>query len=123
MRLMAVPVIALALVGVAACGGSAKPSASATTKPQLSASAACSDFSKWYLSTSGHLADASKLARLLIATSEAPSGQLYQDLSTLESDVITASKASGGLGQAEENMTVSAAYAVEQDCQSVNPAS
>lgn len=103
-----------------ACGGSpAKPSAPA--KPKISAAAACNDFDSWYKSTGGKVADAAKLAPLLLATSEAPSGQLYQDLSTLESDVITASKASSALGQAESTMTLEAAYAVAQDCQSINP--
>jgi hypothetical protein len=67
------------------------------------------------------MADMGKMADLLLAIGEAPSGQLYQDLNTLGSDVIAASKASGSVGQAEQGMTVSAAYAVEQDCQSVNP--
>jgi len=61
------------------------------------------------------------MAPLLVAISEAPSGKLHQDLNRLAKDVITASKATGSLKQAEEGMTVNAAYTVTQDCQSVNP--
>jgi hypothetical protein len=44
-------------------------------------------------------------------------------MNTLQSDVNTASAAStaGGLQAAEQGTTVNAAYAVEQDCESVNP--
>jgi hypothetical protein len=56
---------------------------------------------------------------LSIGTSEAPPGQLRRDLSMLESDVITGSKATGSLRQAMEQMTVKAARTVTQDCQAV----
>lgn len=67
------------------------------------------------------LTNTSKMALLLVAISEAPSGKLHQDLNTLGKDVITASKATSSLRQAEEGITANAAYTVTQDCQSVSP--
>jgi hypothetical protein len=121
--IIAAATVAAALLALTACASPAKSTAAPPAKPKISAAGACADFDSWYKSTGGKVANAAKLAPLLLATSEAPSGQLYQDLSTLESDVITASKATGSLGQAESTMTLEAAYAVAQDCQSVNPGS
>jgi hypothetical protein len=118
-----------AALTLAACGGSAKTAttpSSSSSKPKLSAAAACADFAKWaaQFPPGSSMANAAKVAPLLIATSEAPSGPLYQDLSTLEANVLTAAKATGSLGQAEENMVVVDAANVEnQDCASVNPGS
>jgi hypothetical protein len=116
-----------AAVTLAACGSSAKTAtAAASAKPKISAAAACADFAKWaaQFPPGTSMANAAKVAPLLLATSEAPSGPLYQDLSTLEANVLTAAKATGSLGQAEENMVVvDAANVQQQDCASVNPGS
>ena len=117
---------AVIILALAACGSavtSSHPASTAPASPKLSAATACADFRSWYLGTQPDLSDTAKMADLLLATASAPSGPLYQDLSTLESDVITTSKATGSLQQAEENATVLAASQVEQDCETVNPAS
>ena len=115
----------LALIASFGGSGSTAPTepASSSSAPHISAAAACGDFGSWIrqFGTNGKLADTSKMALLLIAISEAPSGKLHHDLNTLGKDVITASKATGSLGQAGEEITVNAAYTVTQDCQSVNP--
>jgi hypothetical protein len=117
--------VAAAGIALAGCGSSGKPAATSTAsaKPKISAATACSDFSHWYLSLDGHVGTTKNLSTLQNAVSAAPSGQLYQDLSTLESDVTTSAAASGSLQSAETDMTITAAAAVEQDCQAVNPAS
>jgi hypothetical protein len=105
--------------------GSTAPTApvSSSSAPHISAAAACGDFGSWIrqFGTDGTLADTSKMPLLLIAISQDPPGQLYRDLDTLGNDVITASEAAGRLGQAEEEMTVNAAYTATQDCRYVNP--
>ena len=70
----------------------------------------------------GHLGTTKNAATLKKAVSKAPSGLLYQDLSTLQSDVQTSAAQGGSLGQAREGITVDA-YAVEQYRLSVNPSS
>ena len=112
---------AMAALTITACGGSSGSTAATASSPHISASAACHDFATWYLSTGGDPGSGKNDAMLQKAVSEAPSGTLYQDMSTLQSDVQTTASQSGSLGQAEEGMTVSAAYAAGQDCQSVNP--
>jgi hypothetical protein len=111
------------LLAASACGGTAKPQATPAAH-QPSAASACRDFATWFLANSSNIIGGNG-ALLSRAVSEAPSGQLYQDMSTLQSDVTTAAAAStsNGLQSAEKGLTVSAAYGVEQDCQSVNPSS
>ena len=59
---------------------------------------------------------------LTSAVREAPSGHLYQAIGTLQSDVSTTTGAKGSSpATGEKTLTIEAAYAVEQDCQSVNP--
>ena len=121
-RTPALIVAGTALAALTACsGGTPKPAASPTQT--VSAATACAHFRHWYLAAQPHLADAAKTADLILAVTAAPSGQLYKDLSTLEANVLTASKATGSLGQAEDAMLVSDAAAVEQECAAVNPAS
>lgn len=121
-------ITAAALVGMAGLplagcgGGEATPQPTPSTH-QPSAASACRDFGSWVLANSSNILAGNKRSLLSQAVSEAPSGQLYQDMSTLQSDVNTASAASSDLQSAEKGMSVSAAYAVEQDCQSVNPSS
>jgi len=91
------------------------------SKPQLSVFVACHDFASWNQSNDGKFADLSKLGLLLTASASAPARLLHQDLSTLESDVTRASKASGNPQRAKEEMTLTAVYTVERDCYSVNP--
>jgi hypothetical protein len=112
------------LLAASACGGTAKPQATPAAH-QPSAASACRDFATWFLANSSSNIIGGNGALLSRAVSEAPSGQLYQDMSTLQSDVTTAAAAStsNGLQSAEKGLTVSAAYGVEQDCQSVNPSS
>jgi hypothetical protein len=112
---------ALAAIAVAACGGSSGSTAS-TSVPHLSAASACSTFASWRQQTQGNPTDWGKRVILLLATSQAPSGQLYADLFTLESYVIT-SHATGRTGQAYANLIPSATHTVARDCQSVNPGS
>jgi hypothetical protein len=112
---------ALAAITIAACGGrpgSAAPAASISVPP-ISAAAACSGFASWRKQTQGNPTDWDKRVILLLATSQAPSGRLFDDLFTLESDVIT-SHAAGSVGKAYENMIPSAVSTVARDCQSVN---
>ena len=112
---------ALAAIAIAACGGSSGSTAS-TSVPHLSAASACSTFASWRQQTQGNPTDWGKRVILLLATSQAPSGQLYADLFTLESYVIT-SHATGRTGQAYANLIPSATHTVARDCQSVNPGS
>ena len=113
---------ALAAITIAACGGSSGSTAPAASisVPPISAASACSDFASWRKQTQGNRTDWSKRTILLLATLQAPSGRLYDDLFTLESDVITA-HATGRVGKAYENLIPSAVSTVAQDCQSVNP--
>jgi hypothetical protein len=112
---------ALSAITIAACGGGSG-SAASSSAPHLSAASACSAFASWQKQTQGNPTDWSKRLILLRATSQAPSGQLYADLFTLESDVIT-SHATGRTGQAYANLIPSATNTVARDCQSVNPGS
>jgi hypothetical protein len=118
MRIVTAAASAVLVVAVAACGSS-KPA-----PPAHSAAAACRDFQNWYLAQpSGNLASGKDAGTLTNAVHEAPSGGLYSDMNTLQSDVDSTETAGSSLAQPEEDMTVSAAYQVEQDCQSVNPSS
>ena len=112
---------ALAAITIAACSGGSGGTASSSV-PHLSAASACSDFASWREQTQGNPTDWDKSAILLRASSRAPSGQLYADLFTLYSYVITA-HATGPTGQAYANLIPSAAYTVTRDCQSANPGS
>ena len=109
---------ALAVMLLATACGTAKPA-----PPAHSAAVACQDLAKWYLAQPGHnLASGKDAAMLLSAVTEAPSGTLYLDMSTVQSDVTSTETAGAGLAQPEEDLTVEAVYQAEQDCQSVNPA-
>jgi hypothetical protein len=126
---------AIAALGITACGGgsgSAAPpgpassgssSSPSSTVPLRSETAACREFRSWYqqFGSHGRLDNTGKMVILQIGISEAPPGQLRQDLSILGSDVIRGSKATGSLGQAKERKTVDAAHTVVQDCQAVTP--
>jgi hypothetical protein len=70
----------------------------------ISAAAACKDFQTWYLSLAGNIKTMNNFSTLNRAVSEAPSGQLYQGLSTLESNVRTAAATGGSLGTAERGL-------------------
>ena len=92
MRIAAgVNLTALAAITIAACGGSSG-SAASSSAPHLSAASACSAFASWQKQTQGNPTDWGKRVILLRATSQAPSGQLYADLFTLESDAIDVSR-------------------------------
>jgi hypothetical protein len=118
-------IAALVLSGCGGSGSAATTQATASPSHTLSAAGACADFQKWAQQFSDHskMADVTKMGMLLLAEGGAPSGQLYSDLNTLAADVITASKATGSLASAEELAVVNDATTVQQDCQSVNPAS
>jgi hypothetical protein len=117
-----------AVLTLAACGGGTTTTAS---KAEQATAAACSAFSKWvaqFPPGSTFMADPAKAALLMVAVAEAtPGGFLYQDLSNLESSVLTASKetgAPGSLDQAEDDLVVSVAANIKQtDCADVNPGS
>jgi hypothetical protein len=113
---------ALAAITIAACGGSSRSAApvpSISVLP-LSAAAACSGFASWRQQTQGNPTDWNKSAILVRATSQAPRGRLFDDMFTLESDVLT-SQATGSVGKAYENMIPSAVSTVTRDCRSMNP--
>lgn len=117
---------AAVLGSAAACSsGSARQAHSsapaAVAKPAISAAAACKDFARWYATTvSGtHLADNSALAK---AVSEAPSGQLYQDMSTVRQNLVYLATLSGGLQQATRTLVLEQIdNVVTSDCASINP--
>jgi len=125
---------AIATLVITACSGSSgstapaePPSSSSATLPSSpvplrSDVAACREFKSWYsqFAPQDRLDNTSKMVVLLIGMSEAPAGQLHQDLSALGSDVIKGSKATGSVGRAREQKTVNAAHTVAQDCQAVN---
>ena len=112
---------ALAAITIAACGGGSRSPAPAVSisVPPISAAAACSGFASWQKQTQGNPTDWNKMALLQFATSQAPRDQLFSDMFTLESDVITA-HAAGRVGQAYYNMIPSAIATVVRDCQSMN---
>lgn len=107
------PAGAIVAAALAGCGGGAL----AAHSPAHSAPHACSDFRNWYFSQGGDLLSGKDAALLGKAVSESPSGQLYVDLSTLQSDVQTGA----AYGAAGKTLILTAAYAVAQDCRSVNP--
>ena len=66
---------------------------------------------------------AAGLPLLKTAVASAPSGNLYEDMSTLLANVKTADAAKGtGLFTAERLITLEDAQQVQSDCSSVNPA-
>jgi hypothetical protein len=109
----------LAVTALAGCGSGSAPHVS---KPVISAASACKGFDNWFLAH-GQSKSATGIGELATAVSKAPSGQLYQDMSTLEANVRTAASTGGSLGTAEFGMVANDAEQVEQDCQSVNPGS
>jgi len=118
-KFMRITALSAALVAVsvplAACGGGAG-------KPAHSASQACKDFSKWWVTQGGNVLAGKDRTLLTEAVSEAPSGHLYRDMSTFRSDVSSASAAQGSsLATGEKLLTLEAGQAVASDCQSVNP--
>jgi len=60
-------------------------------------------------------------AALKRAVAEAPSGRLYRAMNTFRSDIQTAAAASGSPQTAEKDFALTAALAVADQCQSVNP--
>jgi hypothetical protein len=108
----------LALGPLAACGSSHP----APAKPKISSAAACKGFDTWFLAYGTHKS-VKGIGELATAVSQAPSGTLYQDISTLEANVKTAAAMGGQLGQAEFGMVADDAQQVETDCQSINPQS
>jgi len=125
---------AIAALIITACSGGSgstapaeSPSSSSAPLPSSSIpvrsdAAACREFTSWYrqFAPQDTLDNTSKMVVLLIGISEAPPGQLHQDLSVLGSDVVKGSNATGSVGRAREQKTVKAAHTVAQDCQAVN---
>lgn len=108
--------------GLATTGCSSSSSSKSTpVKPVISAAAACKDFTNWYIAVGANVTSTKDLNGLNAAVSAAPSGQLYQDLSTFHSDLITTAGAPSSLQTAEWLMTKEAALTVAQYCDSVNP--
>jgi hypothetical protein len=100
---------------VSGCGSSA---------PAHSAPQACKDFASWWLAQGGNVLAGKDKALLTDAVHTAPSGQLYHDMSTLQANVASSAAAQGtALATGEKSLTIDTAYAVEQDCQSVNTSS
>lgn len=122
MKFITLPIFAAAAgcLFLTACG-----SASHTPthhRPRPSAAVACKDFTDWYLAQGGNVGSLKDAAMLGRAVTAAPSGALYRDLSTLESDSLTTASQKGSLHTADVLVTQEAALSVEQHCQSVNPA-
>jgi hypothetical protein len=119
-----------AVLALVACGGGGTTTTTASKSEQATA-AACQEFDKWMAQFplgSTSMADPTKAALLKVAVAEAPSGSsLYQDLSNLESNVLTASpetRAPGSSDQYEDELIVDVAANIQQtDCASVNPGS
>lgn len=117
---MTIPVRIAAAVAVAALSVTACSSAPAA--PVHSAPAACKNFQHWFLAIGGNVASGKDAKVLAAAVHAAPSGHLYRDLSTLQSDVSTTVGAKGtSLESGSRLMTLVVAQQVESDCQSVNP--
>jgi hypothetical protein len=96
-------------------------SACGTRTPPHSAPQACKDFRSWWLAQGGNVVAGKDKILLARAVDEAPSGHLYRDMSTLESNVSSAVAAQGtSLGISEKTITSETALSVAQDCQSVN---
>lgn len=104
MRIISAVLMVVALISLAACGSASSSASSALAKPKISTATACSDFRHWFLSIDGNVAAVKNLSELQAAVSSAPSGQLYQDLSTLESNVVTTAATSGSLGVSEKDL-------------------
>ena len=86
-----------------------------------SAPQACKDFRSWWLAQGGNVVAGKDKTLLARAVDEAPSGHIYRDMSTLESNVSSAVAAQGtSLGISEKTITSETALSVAQDCQSVN---
>ena len=114
-RAFAAPVIVIVAAFLAGCGGGAPQ------PHRHSAAAACSDLSTWFFAQPGHNVLSGKDGAVLRrAVTEAPSGHLYRDLSTLQSDVASSAK-TGALAVGSKALTETAALNAENDCQSVNP--
>jgi hypothetical protein len=117
---------AAALSLVAACSSGSASTAHSTgsavaTKPAISASAACKDFEAWWITTvnGSNLQDNALLVK---AVSEAPSGQLYQDMSTVRQNVDYTATLTGSLAQSSKDLVITQVdNVVTNDCGSVNP--
>jgi hypothetical protein len=126
--LTALAASAAASLSLAACAGgsssvpkAANPAASTTVR--VSASAACLDLARWYETTNltGSTLPATlhpgNLALLNRAVKESPSGTLYQDMSTVQSDVLTP----GVDAQTQLEVLLTDTDTTESYCQSINP--
>ncbi len=120
MKRIALFLAAVPLLALTACGGS--PASHTPAKPKISAASACKGFETWFLAH-GMSHSAKGISELVVAVHEAPSGNLYRDMSTLEANVKTAAATKGSLGTAEFGMVTVDAQQVESDCQNVNPGS
>lgn len=81
-------------------------------------------FQMWFLAQGGSVTAGHDMALLGKAVALSPSGNLYRDMNTFSSDVLSAKGAQGtSLGTGEKLMTLTAAEQVESDCGSVNPSS
>jgi hypothetical protein len=116
---------ALVLATAACSSGSGSPVHSTTpaaaTKLVISAPQACKDFESWWITTANgnHLLDNPLLAK---AVSEAPSGQLYQDMSTVKQNVDYVATLTSGLQQATRTMVLEQVdNVVTSDCAAINP--
>ena len=116
-RVRASAVAAILAAAVVLCGCGNSPAAH-------SAPQACKDFQSWFLGQGGNILAGKDKSLLVQAVDQAPSGHLYGDLSTLKSNVATASASQGSsLGIPEKTLTDESALRVSQDCQSVNTSS
>ena len=119
--------LAAATLGLAAACSSGSASAARSTasavatKPAISAAAACKDFEAWWITT-GNGSNLQDNALLAKAVSEAPSGQLYQDMSTVRQNVDYTATQTGSLAQSSKDLIITQVdNVVTNDCASVNP--
>ena len=117
MKLCTILAAALAILTVVGCSSQSSP-------PKPSASTACKDFNSWLTATGVNVTSGKDGSILASAVKAAPSGNLYQDMSTLQSNVQSATAAKGSsLFTGERLMALEDAQEVQTDCSSVNPSS
>lgn len=99
----------------------AGPPPSTQAPPAHSAATACRDFGLWWLTTaSGKHITGNAVLRKSVA--EAPSGQLYHEMSTVQQNVTALAGMSGSIAQASRNLIITQVYnVITSDCASVNP--
>lgn len=117
MKGITITAAALTALAIAGCSSQASP-------PKPSAATACKDFTSWLTATAVNVTSGKDSSLLTAAVKAAPSGSLYQEISTLQSNVRAATAAKGtSLFTGERLIALTDAHQVQSDCSSVNPSS